>query len=50
MELEDKYHDPDDIVSMGAIEHELKYTDVLLAKYKNSPDEYEFFEMKKESL
>ena len=50
LELEDKYHDPDTMVSMSVIEHEVKYLEVMLIKYKNKPDEKEFFEMRMESL
>ena len=50
LELEDKYHDPDTMVSMAAIEHEVEYLKVLLIKYKNKPDEKEFFEMRIDSL
>ena len=49
-ELEDKYHDPDNMVSIAVIEHECKYLEVMLIKYKNKPDEKEFFEMRIESL
>ena len=38
------------MVSMAVIEWEIKYLDLVLAKYKNSPDEYAFFEFRKESL
>ena len=48
--MEDKYHDLDTMVSMAVIEHEVKYLEVMLIKYKNKPDEKEFFEMRMESL
>jgi len=35
---------------MAAIEHEAEYLGVLMLKYKSSPDEYAFFEFRKESL
>jgi len=38
------------MVSVAVIEWEVKYLDFLLKKYKNSPDEYSFFEFRKESL
>ena len=50
IELEEKYHDPNNMVSVAVIEWEVKYLDLLLKKYKNSPDEYSFFEFRKESL
>ena len=48
--MEDKYHDPDTMVSMAVIEHESAYLKVMITKYKNQPDEKEFFEMRIESL
>jgi len=48
--LEDKYHDPDSMVSMSVIENEIEYLKLLLIKYKNKPEEKEFFEMRIESL
>ena len=50
IEMEEKYHEPDTMVSMSVIEHEMEYLKVLLIKYKNQPDEKEFFEMRIESL
>jgi len=38
------------MVSMAAIEHELKYLDIYKLKFKNNPDEKEFFDSKIESL
>ena len=38
------------MVSMSVIEHEMEYLKVLMVKYKNKPDEKEFFEMRVESL
>ena len=38
------------MVSMSVIEHETEYLKVLMVKYKNKPDEKEFFEMRVESL
>ena len=35
LELEDKYHDPETMVSMNVIEHECKYLELMLLKYKN---------------
>jgi len=35
---------------MEVIEHETKYLDLLIMKYKDSPDEAEFFTFRKESL
>ena len=48
--MEEKYHEPDTMVSMSVIEHEMEYLKVLMVKYKNKPDEKEFFEMRVESL
>ena len=50
IELEEKFHATDTYVSMEVIEHEMKYLDALIAKYRNSPDEAEFFTFRKESL
>ena len=50
LEMEDKYHDPDTMVSMAVLEHECKYLEVVIGKYKNDPDMKEFFEMRIESL
>ena len=49
-ELEEKYHDPSSFVSVSAIDHELKYVSMLIQKYRNSPDEKDFFEFRKDSL
>ena len=35
---------------MACIEHETQYLDLLLQKHRNSPDDYAFFEFRKESL
>jgi len=35
IELEDKFHDPDEMISMTVIEHEVKYLAVLVQRYKN---------------
>ena len=48
--MEDKYHDPDSMVSMSVIEAEIEYLKLLVLKYKNKPEEKEFFEMRLESL
>ena len=48
--LEEKYHDPNTITSVAVIEWELKFLDMLMQKYKSSPDEFSFFEMSKDSL
>ena len=50
IELEEKYHDPNSMISMACIEHETQYLDLLLQKHRNSPDDYAFFEFRKESL
>jgi len=50
LELEDTYHDPDTFVSMSVIEHEMQYLGVIIQKYKNLPDEKEFFTARIESL
>ena len=39
IELEEQYHDVNSFVSVKAIEHELKYLELLLLKFKDSPDE-----------
>ena len=38
------------MISMACIEHETQYLDLLLQKHRNSPDDYAFFEFRKESL
>lgn len=50
IELEEKYTDPNTINSMAVIEWELKYQAMLMEKFKNSPDDYEFYEMRVDSL
>ena len=50
IELEEKFHAIETFVSCEVIEHETKYLDLLIMKYKNSPDEAEFFANRKESL
>ena len=35
IELEEKYHEIDSMKSMACIEHELKYLELILQKYKN---------------
>lgn len=48
--MEEKYHEPDTMVSMAVIEHEIDYLKLIIQKYKNNPDDLEFFEMRMESL
>ena len=50
LEMEDKYHDPDQMVSMNVIEHEVKYLELMKLKHKDNDDILEFFEMRMESL
>lgn len=50
IELEEKYHEPNDMISMAAIEREVQYLDLMCMKYKKQPDELAFFEFRKESL
>jgi len=50
MELEDKYHNIDDMKSMSVIDHETKYLDLLVQKYANDPDMAELYGFRKESL
>ena len=35
IELEEKYHEPNDMISVAAIEHEVQYLDLMCMKYKN---------------
>lgn len=50
IELEEKYTDPNLINSMAVIEWELKYHAMLMEKFKNSPDDHDFYEMRVDSL
>ena len=50
IELEEKYHDPNSMVSVSVIEWEINYLGLMLQKYKNSPDDFSFFEFRKDSL
>ena len=38
------------MISMAVIEHESQYLGLLMQKFKNSPDEHQFFEFRVESL
>lgn len=48
--MEERYHDPDTMVSMSVIEYEVEYLGKMIQKYKNSPDEKDLYEAKAESL
>ena len=50
--LEEKYHEPNDMMSMKCIEAECEYLSLLCALMKrdNKGDELEFYEFRKESL
>lgn len=52
IELEEKYHDPNSMVSMKCIENEVEYLNLMCLKCKRDgkQDELEFFEFRKESL
>ena len=50
IDLEEEYHDPDSIISMSALGHEEEYTKVMMQKYKNSQNEFDFFESKLDTL
>lgn len=43
MELEDKYHNIDTMRSMGAIDHETKYLDILVQKHARDEDLAELY-------
>jgi hypothetical protein len=48
--LEEEYHDPEPIISMSALAHEEEYTKIMMQKYKNSQNEFDFFESKLDTL
>ena len=50
LDLEEKYHDPNDVPSMSVIMKEIEFTDGQIQQYQNSPDELDFFNFKKETL
>ena len=50
LDIEEKYHDPNNMPSMTIIMKEIEVTDQMLKKYANSPDEFDFYTFKKESL
>ena len=52
IELEEKFHEPNDMVSMKCIEAEVEYLSLMcqLSKRDGKQDELEFFEFRKESL
>ena len=50
LDLEEKYHDPNNMPSMSVILEEIEVTDGQLKKFAHSPDEHDFFQFKKESL
>ena len=50
MDLEEKYHDVNNIPSMSVILKEIEVTEGQIKKYQNSEDEQSFFNFKKENL
>ena len=50
MDLEEKYHDVNNIPSMSVILKEIDVTEGQIKKYQNSEDELSFFNFKKENL
>ena len=49
-ELDDVYHDVDEMISVSVLEHEEFYTKQLVARYKDSESEREFWSDKLETL
>ena len=50
MDLEEKYHDVNNIPSMSVILKEIEVTEGQIKQYQNSEDELSFFNFKKENL
>ena len=48
IELEEKYHDPDQMCALSVIEHEAEYLTLMCKKMRG--DDLEFFKMKIDTL